>query len=81
MCFLYLTTSAVKLLQTEGPCKQSLITSNIFQYWHFVPPEDGTLAQKHVGDTLLLITYISSCVFGWRNKTEYTVPKIRIGQL
>jgi len=74
-------TSTVKLLQTEGPCKQSLITGNIFHNWHFVLPEDGTLAQKRVGDMSLILTYSSDCAFGWRNKTEYTVLKMRIGQL
>ena len=71
----------MELLQTERPCKQSLITGNIFQNWHFVLPEDGTLAQKHAGDTLLIFTYSSYCAFGWRNKTEFTVLKIGIEQL
>jgi hypothetical protein len=40
----------MKPLHTEGSCKQSLITGNIFQNRHFVLPEDGTLAQQHVED-------------------------------
>jgi hypothetical protein len=48
----------MKPLQTEGSCKQSLITGNIFffQNCHFVLPEVGTLAQQHVGDTPLIFT-------------------------
>jgi hypothetical protein len=43
--------------------------------------EEGAFTQKHVGDAPLIFTYSSYCAFGWGNKTEYTVLKIRIGHL
>ena len=61
----------MKLLQTEGPRKHSLITGNRFQNWHFVLHEDGTLAQKQVGDMPLVFIYSSYRAVGWSNKTEY----------